>query len=309
MYVDEVRHNIEEQFSDGKLNGFVETLLKGYEPMLEIAKHHRDSFVSLYDECKPAKSCFMQFQLRWHSWCSAFLLEEKYTLEAINLKESDNGYSSLVSIRNTWLEFCKSCNTPVPTSNPVMIAVSSSLYAYLLNHVSAFQESVTEKSLTEHTEAFSGDGDDVYYRFGGAALCVMLKNRYNEIKKCPSSVRNVLSVEIFMLQAMKIKDKSGIPDYLRYRDKGFMYFPDSSLVPFLRNFDSILKEIVNEEGLRKHGDNLIKVCIKRVCFSYVYCYTVHTLNQSSLYFVICSTSFFPSCFHIWLAFSYHCSFQ
>ena len=114
LLVDEVWHNIEEQFSDGKLNGFVETLLKGYEPMLEIAKHHRDSFVSLYDECKPARSCFMQFQLRWHSWCSAFLLEEKYTLEAINLKESDNGYSSLVSIRNTWLEFCKSCNTPVP---------------------------------------------------------------------------------------------------------------------------------------------------------------------------------------------------
>ena len=51
LLVDEVRHNIEEQFSDGKLNGFVETLLKGDEPMLEIAKHHRDSFVSLYDEC------------------------------------------------------------------------------------------------------------------------------------------------------------------------------------------------------------------------------------------------------------------
>ena len=290
LLVDEVRHNIEEQFSDGKLNGFVETLLKGDEPMLEIAKHHRDSFVSLYDECKPTKSCFMQFQLRWHSWCSAFLLEEKYTLEAINLKENDNGYSSLVSIRNTWLEFCKSCNTPVPTSNPVMIAVSSSLYAYLLNHVSAFQESVAEKSLTEHTEAFSGasDGDDIYYRFGGAALCVMLKNRYKEIKTCPSLVRNVLSVEIFMLQAMKIKDKSSIPDYLRYRDKGFMYFPDNSLVPFLRNFDSILKEIVNEEGLRKHGDNLIKACIKRVCFSY----TVTQYIHKPILFVFCNLQYF-----------------
>ena len=30
LLVDEVRHNIEEQFSDGKLNGFVETLLKHY---------------------------------------------------------------------------------------------------------------------------------------------------------------------------------------------------------------------------------------------------------------------------------------
>ena len=27
------------------------------------------------------------------------------------------------------------------------------------------------------------DGDDVYYRFGGAAICAMLKHRYKEIKK------------------------------------------------------------------------------------------------------------------------------
>ena len=214
---DEAHNNIEDQFSDGKLSEFVGTLLKDDEPMLEIAKHLRDSFVSLYNECKPAKNSFMQFQLRWYSWCSAFLLEERYTLDAINLKESDN---NLVSIRNTWLEFCKSCNTPVPTSNPVMIVISSSICAYLLDHISAFQESVVEKSLTEQTETFGGasDGDDVYYHFGSAALCVMLQNRYKEIKKCPSSVKNVLSVEIF-LQAMKTKDKSSIPDYLRYRDE------------------------------------------------------------------------------------------
>ena len=57
-----------------------------------------------------------------------------------------------------------------------------------------------------------GDGDDVYYRFGGAALCAMLKSRYKDIRKCQSTVRNVLSVEIFMLQAMKLKDKSCVPD-------------------------------------------------------------------------------------------------
>ena len=145
--------------------------------MLEIAKHHRVSVrqMQAHEELFHAISAVLV------SWCSAFLLEEKYTLEAINLKESDNGYSSLVSIRNTWLEFCKSCNIPVPTSNPVMIAVSSSLYAYLLNHVSAFRN-----PLTEHTEALVVPV--MVYCFGGAALCAMLKNRYKEIKKCPSSV-------------------------------------------------------------------------------------------------------------------------
>ena len=39
-----------------------------------------------------------------------------------------------------------------------------------------------------------------------------------------------------------------------------MYFPQSSLIPFFRNFDGILKEVVNENGFRKHGDDLVKVC-------------------------------------------------
>ena len=47
---------------------------------------------------------------------------------------------------------------------------------------------------------------------------------------------------------------------MQYRDKGYMYFPQSSLIPFFRKFDGVLKEVVNEDGFRKHGDDLIKVC-------------------------------------------------
>ena len=71
---------------------------------------------------------------------------------------------------------------------------------------------------------------------------------------------------------MKIKDKSSIPGYLQYRDKGYMYFPQSSLIPFFRNFDGVLKEVVNEVGFRKHGDDLIKVC-KLACKSIIIYYT------------------------------------
>lgn len=52
-------------------------------------------------------------------------------------------------------------------------------------------------------------------------ICNMLKHRYKDIRRCSSTTRNALSIEICILQAMKIKDKSNIPGYLQYRDKGY----------------------------------------------------------------------------------------
>jgi len=195
--------------------------------------------------------------LEWHKWHSAFLLEEKYTVAEINITEN----ASLSAFRNTWIEFCKLCNAPIPESNPVMIEISSRLFTYLLNHVSVFQETLAKEGLSNHATTSVSDGDDVYYHFSGAALCAMLKSRYKDIRKCQSTVRNVLSVEIFMLQAMKLKDKSCVPEYLQYRNKGFLYFPDRSLIPFLCNFDTTLKEVVNDDSFRKHGDNIVMVCL------------------------------------------------
>lgn len=62
-----------------------------------------------------------------------------------------------------------------------------------------------------------------------------------------------------MLQAINCKDKSCIPGYLQYRDKGYMYFPHSSFIPFLRDLDELLKKVLNDEGFKNHGADLIKV--------------------------------------------------
>ena len=55
-------------------------------------------------------------------------------------------------------------------------------------------------------------------------LCEMLKLHYQKIKSCSNEQRDQLSQEICILQAMNTKDKSNIPDHLKYRDRGFMYF-------------------------------------------------------------------------------------
>ena len=61
---------------------------------------------------------------------------------------------------------------------------------------------------------------------------------------------------------MNSKDKVNIPSYLKYRDQGYTYSPDPILIPFLRELDTAVKEIVNLDGLHQEGDNLIKVSLE-----------------------------------------------
>jgi len=95
-------------------------------------------------------------------WCSACLLEEKYTVAEINFTAD----ASSSAIRNIWIEFCKLCNTPESK-----IEISSWIFIYLLNRVSTFQE------ILGLSQQATSDRDDVYYCFGGAVLCAMLKSR------------------------------------------------------------------------------------------------------------------------------------
>jgi len=63
---------------------------------------------------------------------------------------------------------------------------------------------------------------------------------------------------------MNLNDKSQIPDYLKFRDQGYMYFHRPSFLPLLREVDISVKGIVNIDGLQQ-GDELIKVRIVCVC--------------------------------------------
>jgi len=241
-------------FSD-KMQGFAEKLCESKQFLQEIAVHHRSRFAELYVECKKEADPFVKLQLKWHQYCSSFQLPGTHSLEAINLNQTDE--SSLVSLRNRWLQFCEA-NDVLVESNPVMITVSSAIYALLLERARDYQISLICSEPSR--PASVTDGDDVYLRFGGAALCNMLHLHYKQIKSCPDTQRDQLSQEITILQAINTKDKSKIPDYLKYRDRGYMYFPDTSFIPFLRQIDDLVKKAVNEKQLEEDGRDIIKVC-------------------------------------------------
>lgn len=62
---------------------------------------------------------------------------------------------------------------------PIKRAISARAYSYLLDQVSVYEASLADQTSLSAAEITSvGDGGDVYYCFGGAVICTMLKHRY-----------------------------------------------------------------------------------------------------------------------------------
>ena len=116
--------------------------------------------------------------------------------------------------------------------------------------------------------AGNGDGDDVYYRFGGAVICDMMQLRYKALKKCTLIRRSEILKEIEILESMNDKKKECMPEYLKYRDKGYMYSPVKESISFFRAVDDRVREQVNEIGFQEHGSNLVTVSYSFIHLKY-----------------------------------------
>ena len=53
--------------------------------LLFLTRHLQESFVRIYNECSTLKERYLQFQLRWHSYCSYFLVTKNKELSDIGL--------------------------------------------------------------------------------------------------------------------------------------------------------------------------------------------------------------------------------
>jgi len=104
------------------------------------------------------------------------------------------------------------------------------------------------------------DDQDTYLYFGGAALASMLHLRYDKMKDAKFDDKSTVQIseEITILQRINSYTKEHIPDYLKYRDNGHMYFPCPEMIQFLTAVDLTTKEIANEAGFREHGSDLLQ---------------------------------------------------
>ena len=86
----------------------------------------------------------------------------------------------------------------------------------------------------------------------------MLHRSYEQIKCCKNAQRDAIFQEITILQAINMKDKTRLPQYLCYHERVFVYFPDVAFIHFLQRLDEIVKGIVNANAML-NNDGIVKV--------------------------------------------------
>ena len=221
-----------------------------------LLDYHVQIFVDLYEQDSTGKEKYLRFQINWHTQCSIFLLPQSVPTDVV----LTNVNNLTEKLRSSWLKFCNEMSdTDFSTCCKIMITFSSSIYALLLEHIHTMTK--TECNLQQ----IPCDESDVYYRFGGAILSDMHHARYKCIRSCESSRIEQLSLEIDILHAVNTKDKTDMPIYLKYRDRGYMYSPHTDFVPFIREVDQCVKEIVNEKSFIEFGDTIVKVRLLLLC--------------------------------------------
>ena len=92
------------------------------------------SFIELYNEC----SKYGRFQLKWHSYCSTFLLDASNTIAF----DWSSPMLCLVMTRSV----------PKSVRNPVMIAVTSAIYGYILQKASITAKKDDSNSLEREND-------------------------------------------------------------------------------------------------------------------------------------------------------------
>ena len=220
--------------------------------MSTLVKGLTELFIRVYKSCQTGKDKYCRFQLEWHKQCSLLLKDEV----------DQEGQKELSQIHQRWLGYCEGSGVAKEVYNPVLIAVYSAVFDCLMVKVAKHQKKQADG---DHD---SGEGpsledqeEGVYYRFGGAALAAMLHLRYDQLKSDVHAEykRECVKDEITILKAIQCTVKHHIPDYLQYRDMGYMYFPAARYIPFIKNVDKCVLEYANELCLKQHGSRLVEV--------------------------------------------------
>lgn len=216
-------------------------------------------YAYLYQKHQNGKDKHMHFQLHWYQECSELLLE---TLQRPCLQHKEST-SAWFDFRNQRLQ-----QFSIDHCISVLLSLQGAVYTYfngkIVSEVKKADAHDQESDPSRTPLMITEESEDVYYRFGGAALKEMLHNRYKQIHTTPLDKRSQICVEISVLKSMLCSDKSIIPPSLKYRDRGHMYFPSQNIIPFIKAVDDLVRQIANNDGMKKHGKTIIEVTSQHV---------------------------------------------
>ena len=107
---------------------------------------------------------------------------------------------------------------------------------------------------SQQSTSLCAEPAEVYYRFRGATLASMYKERYKMMKSPSCSQKNDVGKELTVLDWIRLEDKLMIPKSLQYKDEVGMHFPEKCLIPFIIDVDSCVREHANEIWFAQHGN-------------------------------------------------------
>ena len=105
----------------------------------------------------------------------------------------------------------------------------------------------------------------ILHRFGGAALCRMIKLRQNTVKgvkgtmKVTDTHREELERELEVLMAMKMSDKSSLPSEIRdHLDEGDLCFLKEKFIDFVRVADNCTRRLTTERTFKRGPSSFLQ---------------------------------------------------
>lgn len=203
-------------------------------------------FCSIYERCATGKEKCSRFHMQWHSYCGTFLIEPT--------SSEPSCQSESVKL---WTTLSSSVRKEV--RNPVIISLCSAVYDLLLVKVRTELSGMFTEDSSQPCISLSSEPEEVYYRFCGAAMAGMYKERYKMMKSSSCKQKEDVGKELTVLDWMRLNDKSTLPTSLQYKDEGGMYFPKHTLIPFIRDVDSYVREHANEVSFARYGSKVIEV--------------------------------------------------
>ena len=126
--------------------------------LLFLTKDLQECFVRIYGEVSTAKERYLQFQLKWHNYCSYFLVSENRELSELGLHPADISAESIVSVRSKWRKIYEMHSVSKDTAKTFLISFLGSIFDQLLK-----QCQIVLKPARSDTRMATEDSEDVYF--------------------------------------------------------------------------------------------------------------------------------------------------
>ena len=185
----------------------------------------------------------------WHQHCSSFLMEPTNTQG----HDADNS-------QQLWHKLSYGVDASI--KNPVIISFCAAVSDNLLIRIRALLSGTEQEGVSATDKVqLECEPDDVHIRFCGAALAGMYQERYKKMRLKTNKHKDDISKELTVLDWVRVMDKTVLPESLKYKDEGGMYFPHLSFIPFVRAVDKCVREHANETSFKRYGWKLVEVSI------------------------------------------------